>query len=130
MEESALGKKKEKVFDASATAVGARAAQLRKARGITQREMAERLGITQPHVSFYERGEARIHAEMLAKLASILEVSSDELLDLSPPRAKLPAEVTEQRQLWRRFQQIARLSERDQRAVIRMINALSGLHES
>ena len=52
-----------------------------------------------------------------------LEVSADELLGVKP--AKLgPDNTPEQRRLWKRFQRMESLPERDQRAVIRLINSL------
>ncbi|MBM4258227.1 MAG: helix-turn-helix transcriptional regulator [Deltaproteobacteria bacterium] len=42
-------------------APGQRVAQLRKERGLTQQELAERLGISQPVVSDYECGALRLH---------------------------------------------------------------------
>ena len=43
--------------------IGERIARLRKERGITQVEMAELLGLSQPVVSDYERGALRLHGQ-------------------------------------------------------------------
>ena len=50
--------------------------------------MAKRLGVSQPHVSLIESGETRLHGEMVAKLASILEVFAEEILGLAPTKAR------------------------------------------
>ena len=64
-------------------------------------------------------------------LAGALHVTADELLGIKPqPReASKFEQVTsdpESMRLWKRFQRITLLPERDQRAVIRLINSLTG----
>jgi len=61
--------------------------RLRREKGITQAEMAERLGISQPIVSDYERGELRLHGELIVKLVEILDCSADELLGVRERKA-------------------------------------------
>jgi transcriptional regulator with XRE-family HTH domain len=107
--------------------VGARVARLRKERGITQKEMAEKLGISQPHVSFYENGQLRLHAEVLAKISRILGVASDEILGLASPR-KSSSPTIGARKFSRIFLQVGQLPERDQRAVARLISSLVASH--
>jgi hypothetical protein len=53
----------------------------------------------------------------------VLSVTTDELLGVKP--AKLDQDKPEKRRLWKRFQRMASLPEKDQRAVIRLINSLS-----
>ena len=43
--------------------VGSRIARLRRDKGLTQVELAERLGVTQPAVSDYENDDIRLPAE-------------------------------------------------------------------
>ncbi len=47
---------------------------------LTQRDMADRLGITQPSYIRYENGKSEPTLERLSKIADILEVSVDYLL--------------------------------------------------
>jgi hypothetical protein len=60
----------------------------------------------------------------------VLQVSPDELLGLKPPRKAAPP-LTEQgpetRLLWKRFQVVVQLPEKDQRAVIRLIHSLAAV---
>ena len=81
--------------------VGQRRARLRRERGLTQVELAERLGIAQPIV--YERGELRLHGQLIVRLTEILGVSADELLGLTPTPAAGPLA---QRRLVRRLRAI------------------------
>jgi transcriptional regulator with XRE-family HTH domain len=62
--------------------VGRRIARIRKERGYTQNELAERIGTIQALVSDYERDKLRLNAEMAVRFAIALEVTTDELLGL------------------------------------------------
>ncbi|MBR5439768.1 MAG: helix-turn-helix transcriptional regulator [Clostridia bacterium] len=52
----------------------------RKSFNLTQREMANKLGITQPSYIRYENGTAEPSLENLVKIADILNISVDYLL--------------------------------------------------
>ena len=52
----------------------------RKLNRLTQREVAERLGISQPSYIRYENGKAEPRLENLVKLADLFDVSVDYLL--------------------------------------------------
>ena len=62
------------------TQVGARIAALRKARGLTQEQLAERLHVTRQAVSSWETANSYQDVEMLAALSEALEVSIEELI--------------------------------------------------
>jgi hypothetical protein len=57
-------------------------------------------------------------------LAEALRVTTDELLGVKPPRAEHVNDNSEARRMWKRFQLIATLPERDQKAIIRLVNSL------
>lgn len=57
---------------------GERAAQLRKARGITQVQLAEALGVSRQTVQAYEVGRRRVPVSTLRLLANTRSVSLDE----------------------------------------------------
>jgi transcriptional regulator with XRE-family HTH domain len=60
--------------------VGDNCARLRKARGWTQEELAERSGLTQQYLSDLERGKRNPTIVTLYELAQALEVSHLELV--------------------------------------------------
>jgi len=62
--------------------VGDRIAKYRKQRGLTQVQLAKKMGLTQALISSYESGRLRLHAELLARFALALNVSTDKLLGL------------------------------------------------
>jgi transcriptional regulator with XRE-family HTH domain len=102
--------------------LGGRIARLRRERGMTQIELAERLRVSQPVVSDYENDVIRLPADTVAQIAAILNSSSDELLGLRPPAAHVSGGI-KNRRLYRRMQEIERLPRRDQEALLRTIEA-------
>lgn len=105
----------------SGGSLGARIAQFRKDRGLTQAELAERLAVSQPVVSDYEHDVIRIPADVVVQLAEILAVSTDELLGLKADTKKNGA--IKNRRLLRQVQAMEKLSKRDQQALLRTIEA-------
>ncbi len=59
---------------------GARLAGLRAAAALTQREVADRLGITRRQIAYYESGSGRPPGALLGQLADLFRVSTDVLL--------------------------------------------------
>ena len=100
---------------------GPRLTALRKARGFTQVELAKAIDATQRSVSYYENDDGIPPASVVMALAKALKISTDELLGIKPPRVE---RVADTRRLWKRFQMMATLPEKDQRAVVRLINSL------
>ena len=64
--------------------IGKRLRELRKRRGLTQVEIAEKIGIQQALLSAYELGHVRIHGALIAAFAEVFKVSADEVLGLKP----------------------------------------------
>lgn len=66
---------------------------IRKQKGLTQLELAERVGVTQPHISNMEKGDRDIDIEMLVRIAHALGVKAYELLpDDEQPESLTPEE--------------------------------------
>lgn len=55
---------------------------LRQQAGLTQKQLADQLGVTKSVVSFYERSERTPSPDVLRKLAAVFHVSTDFLLDI------------------------------------------------
>ena len=60
--------------------LGARIAALRRDRGWSQAQLAQRLSISPSAVGMYEQGRREPSAELLVSMAEVLEVSTDFLL--------------------------------------------------
>ncbi|MGB8098488.1 MAG: helix-turn-helix transcriptional regulator [Terracidiphilus sp.] len=102
-------------------ALGKRLAQIRTLRGLSQRELAQRVNVVQAVVSDYEVGKLRITAEAALRLAAALEVPIQELL-----QTDTPPEVVQQRKPSRkvleRLERIESLSRRKQDAILMTID--------
>src|SRR5258705_11950702 len=73
---------------------GARLAQLRKAAGYTQEQLAIELGISRRRVAYYEAESDHPPASLLTDLARVLNTSTDELLGNAPKRKLRPAPLS------------------------------------
>jgi len=63
---------------------GQRLTRLRKEKGYTQVQLAEKMGLIQTLISEYERDKLRPYHEMIIRFAIVLEVSADQILGLKP----------------------------------------------
>jgi transcriptional regulator with XRE-family HTH domain len=106
------------------TSFGERLQIIRKARGLTQVQLAEAAETTQRAVSYYETEAGFPPAPAVIALARALKITTDELLGVKPPKIERVKEDPEARRQWKRFQMISTLPERDQKAVVRLINSL------
>jgi transcriptional regulator with XRE-family HTH domain len=116
--------------DAQKEMLGLRLAQVRKERGLTQVELAERTGLIQVVVSDYERGRLRLPADMALRFAEVLGVTVDELLQ---PRKKGRAAKTAKQpslKLVRRMEQIENLPIYQQRALLTTIDTFIAAAEA
>lgn len=101
--------------------LGQRIARLRKARGLTQSQLAEAVEMTQTMISEYELDRRRLHAEMVTKVATALKVSTDELLGM---KAAKKANSEFDLKLVRRMQKIAQLPPAKQKMLLHTIDTL------
>jgi len=101
--------------------MGERIARLRKERGYTQAELAEKTGIIQALISDYERNKLRLHAEMVIRFAQALEVSTDELLGNNGTGKKDNSDKLSLR-LLRRSKRIEALPSSQQKTLLKTID--------
>ena len=105
------------------TDFGHRLVAIRQARGLTQTQLADATGTSQRIISRLETVADFPTVPILLELCRVLRVSSDELLGLkAPPRVEAPRQPPEEKRLWRHLRVVAQLPERDQRAVLRLID--------
>ena len=100
---------------------GQRLARLRKARGFTQTELGDVLGVSQRVITYYERETGRPPAHLLSRLADALNLSVDELVGHQPLEEKPPPPDP---RLRRKLREAEKLSEPDRKAILRFIDAL------
>ena len=100
--------------------LGQRIARLRKERGWTQKQIAERTGLIQELVSNYETDKLRLNADMILRFAEVLDISADELLrgSKNPVQAKKQPSI----KIVRRMEQIEALPLYQQRVLLSTID--------
>jgi transcriptional regulator with XRE-family HTH domain len=64
------------------TVTGKYLQNIRKKRGLTQKELAEKIGLTREAVASYESGRAHLTDSTLIHLSAVLRISVDEILGL------------------------------------------------
>ncbi|WP_244137153.1 helix-turn-helix domain-containing protein [Burkholderia pyrrocinia] len=103
-------------------ALGERMAQFRKARGITQVQIAQTLGLTQQTYQSYEVGRRRLPVSLLPAIARALSVSLEDLFGESerPARSKRGPAPKWQKQI----EAIAQLPKAKQQFVAQMLDAV------
>lgn len=69
-------------------AIGQRIRNARRARGISQELLAEKVGISVTHMSHIETGNTKLSLPVLVELAEVLELRTDELLFEAPPSGR------------------------------------------
>lgn len=75
--------------------LGKRLKDLRKEKGLTQQQVADRVWVSKAVVSSYEIGTRTPSYEVLIKLAKLFGVSTDFLLGVSPKRVINADNLTE-----------------------------------
>jgi len=113
-------KLKLKPVDMGDESLGQRLARLRKERGWTQKQIAERTGLIQELVSNYETDKLRLNADMILRFAEVYNVSADELLRGS--KSTLATKKQPSIKLVRRMEQIEGLPLYEQRALLTTID--------
>ena len=99
---------------------GARLAQLRKAAGFTQEQLAAELDISRRRVAYYEAESDHPPANLLTDLARVLNTSTDVLLGNVKERKTRPAPLSPR--LERRLRQIERLGPRPKQQLLSIID--------
>jgi transcriptional regulator with XRE-family HTH domain len=101
-------------------AFGARLAELRKAAGFTQAELASEIGVSRRMIAYYEVQSEHPPTHLLPAIARVLGLSADELLGLEhvkrAPRAK-------DSRMQRRLQQIEKLAPQERRQALQLLDA-------
>lgn len=100
---------------------GQRLAALRRARGLTQTDLGEKVGISQRMVAYYEVQNGNPPATLLTRLARALQVTTDELIGQDPrPIRGNPRNL----RLWRKLSRVEQLSPEEQKAVVQIIDTM------
>jgi len=109
-------------LDVEMAAFVERLKEFRVARGLSQAQLADHLGVSPRVYNRWERGVATPRLDTLVKIADILQVSLDELAGRQPPKA-VEFRVHNPK-LHRLYREIDKLSPDDQQALAILLDSL------
>lgn len=107
--------------------LGQRIAALRKARGLTQVQLAEAMGVAQQTLAHYEAGRLRLLAGALPTLADQLGVSVEELI--GTPARRSAGKRGPAPKIQRQLERIEALPAAEQRAISRVLDSVLAAHQ-
>jgi transcriptional regulator with XRE-family HTH domain len=107
--------------------LGQRLAELREATGLTQVQLAGRVGVHPSNIGFWELSGTPPRGEVLPKLAEVLGVSVDVLLGVTPPKPKRQAAKG---RLQLVFESAAKLPRRQQEKIVEVVEAMVEKHSN
>ncbi len=104
--------------------LGRRVAERRKARGITQVELAKTLGIAQQTMAHYEGGTLRVAVALLPPLARTLGLTLEELVGSEAKSAKTGSKRGPAPKIQQQLEQIEALPKAKQRAITQALDLM------
>jgi transcriptional regulator with XRE-family HTH domain len=107
--------------------IGSRIAALRKGKGLTQAQLAEQIGISRLLLSDYERGKVRLYADVVARVANALGVSTEQIL---MNQSINDTDYVPSLRLVKRLQKIEKLPAAEQKALLKNIDMFLKASES
>ena len=95
--------------------------ELRKQKDLSQSELGKLASLHYTHIGRYERGASRPSGDTLKRLADVLGVTSDYLLEGAADEAAKAR--FEDHELLQQFQEVERLSDDDKHVIKRLLDA-------
>jgi transcriptional regulator with XRE-family HTH domain len=108
------------------SALGDRVAQARVQAGLSQIDLAKKLGVSQQVVAAWERKAKTLRTSTVSKLAEVLKTSTDQLLGVKAQPSKRVAPKGRLNQV---FEAASRLPRRQQEKVVEFVEGFVSLHE-
>lgn len=97
--------------------------KLREAAGLSQRELARRVGQDQSNIRYWENASKPPRSDVLVPLAQELGVTVEELLGEQPKRKTKPGG-----KLGQVFEEVSTLPRRQQQKIVEVVEALVAQH--
>jgi len=105
---------------------GARLHALREEAGLTQAQVAEKLGISQRAYAFWERETVALRAEQLATLAQVLGVTVDALVGRQAAKQRGAGPVGKARRV---FEKVSKLPRHKQQRILGVVEDMLAANE-
>ncbi|MCU5771730.1 helix-turn-helix domain-containing protein [Erwiniaceae bacterium BAC15a-03b] len=103
------------------TGFAQRLRELRRQKGLSQSELGKQADLHYTHIGRFERGASRPGSDTLSRLADVLGVTSDYLLEGASTEAAKAR--FEDRELLRQFQEVEQLPNEDKEVIKKLIDA-------
>lgn len=114
-------------FELGNPVFGVRLAKLRKDAGVSQSELAQKLGLTQSVVSRFEMGKRRMYDDVIAAAAKVLCVTPNDIFGIGPCKPMKPEDASLSKKMAQRLKLIEALPRRSQETVLDILDlALKG----
>lgn len=94
--------------------LGERLSSARERLGLSQVQLAEKLGVTQKLITYWEHNDVALRVDQLAAIAKALNLSMDELMGHPTPKTRGNGPVGKARQI---FEAVSRLPRKQQEKV-------------
>ena len=108
--------------DVPRTDVGLNITAIRRRRGMTQQQLADKTGLKKPTISYYERRCRAIPMDVLRKIAEALNTSMDNLLTGTPSNR---SDLSVSKPFLRRLEKAKSLPPEKQKLIMDLIDNLS-----
>jgi len=95
--------------------IGKRLAIFRKEQGLTQKELADKIGVTRSVIMDYERNKNHLYDDIIIRIVIVLGISADELLGLKQTQKK---EYPSKLRIIKRLKKIEKLPINKQKKVL------------
>lgn len=105
---------------------GDRLSRFRQTAGLSQRDLAAEVGISQRMVVYYEKESERIPINLLPALAKAIGVTADQLLGLEITKETGKKDT----RLWRRFSQVEKLPPTKRKQIVQILDAFLGTEKA
>ena len=100
---------------------GKRLAYFRKAKGLTQRDLAKIIGVSNRVIAYYESETKYPPSKLLVPIADTLGITTDELLGRTASKVDFDPKNTA---LWRNLKMVEDLPKADQKAILHYIKMM------
>jgi len=104
-------------------AIGQNIADLRKGQNLTQRDLAEKLGVSQSHIARWEKEKSQPRKKALEEIANALGVTVEEILAGGKETLKVALEI-EDGELLALLKELKNLSDKELEALKTVIRGL------
>jgi DNA-binding XRE family transcriptional regulator len=111
-------KKPRQVLDNRLIAIGGNLQSIRKRRGLTQKELGDKIGLTREAVASYEVGRSQLMITTLLDIGAVLRVNVNEILGLE----RKTTEITITRRWAKRMDIIESLPESIKKHILRTLD--------